>query len=50
MGMILKIKQGMKEHYIKAHENVWSEVLGAIKQANIQNNTAFVNDELLSCI
>lgn len=47
MGMVLRLKKGMKEPYLKAHKNVWPEVTDALKGAHIQNNTAFVNDDLI---
>lgn len=47
MGMVLRIKKGMKNKYIDVHKNVCPEVLCAIKESNIQNNSTFVNDDLL---
>jgi L-rhamnose mutarotase len=47
IGMILKIITGMKNCYVEAHKEVWPEVISALKIANIQNNTSFVNNELL---
>ena len=47
MGMVLKLKPGMKTAYLNAHKNVWPEVYEALRSANIQNNTAFVNNDLI---
>lgn len=46
-GLILKLRPDKKEEYIKLHKDVWPEVLSAIKEANISNNTAFIGGDLL---
>lgn len=46
-AMVLKIKPGKKQDYKSIHENVWPEILEALKDSNIKNNSTFVNDELL---
>lgn len=47
MAMLLKIKEGKKDDYIDIHKNVWPEIIEALKQANISNNSTFVNENLL---
>jgi L-rhamnose mutarotase len=47
IAMLLKIRSGKKNDYLEVHKNVWPEILAALKEANINNNSTFVNDDLL---
>jgi L-rhamnose mutarotase len=47
IAMLLKIKPGKKDDYISIHKNVWPEIVQALKESHITNNSTFVNNELL---
>jgi L-rhamnose mutarotase len=47
IAMLLKIRSGKKNDYLEVHKHVWPEILTALKDANIHNNSTFVNDDLL---
>jgi L-rhamnose mutarotase len=39
MALLLKIKNGKKDDYLEVHNNVWPEILYALKDAHIHNNS-----------
>jgi L-rhamnose mutarotase len=45
IGFQLKIKQEMLDDYIKHHENVWPEMLDALRAAGWHNYSLFVRED-----
>ena len=46
-GMVIKVKPGMADEYIRLHADVWPGVLEAIKKSNIKNYSIYFKDDLL---
>jgi len=42
MGMIIRIKPGMIDEYLRLHAAVWPDVLAQIRTSNIRNYTIFL--------
>ena len=51
IGFRLKVKQGFEEQYIKAHQEVWPELLQVVQDAGIHNYSIFIDgqDVFLYC-
>jgi L-rhamnose mutarotase len=45
IGFRLKIRDGLQEEYIEAHQNVWPELLRVIKDAGIYNYSIFIDGQ-----
>lgn len=45
VGFLLKVKETMMEEYKKHHENVWPEMLDALKRTGWHNYTLFIRDD-----
>jgi L-rhamnose mutarotase len=39
---LLKVKEGKKEEYRRAHANVWPELVQAAQEAGFKNHSAFI--------
>ncbi len=42
-GFVLRVRPDKIEDYVAAHQNVWPEMLAALRQAGIHNYTIFRN-------
>lgn len=45
IGFILKVKENMIEDYKKIHENVWTEMLTALREAGWHNYSLFMQKD-----
>jgi L-rhamnose mutarotase len=45
VGFVLKVKPDMLEEYKRHHEQVWPEMLQALREAGWHNYTLFVRDD-----
>jgi L-rhamnose mutarotase len=45
VGFLLKVKQEMIPDYIKHHENVWPEMLDALRRTGWQNYSLFMRPD-----
>ena len=45
VGFILKVKEDKIDEYIKHHENVWPEMLEALRRNGWHNYTLFMRDD-----
>ena len=41
-GSVIEVKQEKLDEYVKLHADVWPDVLGMIKQCNIQNYSIYL--------
>jgi L-rhamnose mutarotase len=41
VGFVLRVKPDRVDEYVRAHREVWPEMLGALKDAGIRNYTIF---------
>lgn len=44
-GFIFKIKPELKNEYKKAHDEIWSELVIAIKECGFKNNSIFFRND-----
>ena len=44
---VAKLKPGMKEEYIKRHDNIWPEMVKLLKEAGIANYSIWLNGETI---
>lgn len=42
-----KIKEGMKQEYIKRHDEIWPEMIKVLKDATIRNYTIWIDGDTL---
>jgi L-rhamnose mutarotase len=47
LAMVYKLRPGKKEEYIKAHREVWPEILKGLKDAGCREMTIFLRGNLL---
>jgi L-rhamnose mutarotase len=51
IGFRLKVKEGFEDEYIRAHQQVWPELLDVVQDAGIHNYNIFIDgqDVFLYC-
>src|SRR6266699_6399665 len=45
IGFRLKVRQGLQDQYIEAHQQVWPELLKVVKNAGIRNYSIFIDGQ-----
>jgi len=45
IGFRLKIREGLQDEYVEAHQHVWPELLSVIKDAGIYNYSIFIDGQ-----
>lgn len=40
---LLRIKEGREEEYLRAHANVWPELIQAAREAGLRNHSTFIS-------
>jgi L-rhamnose mutarotase len=47
LALVYRVKEGKKEEYIKAHNNIWPEITRGMKEAGCREMTIFSRGNLL---
>lgn len=47
LALVYRVKPGKKDEYIKAHNEIWPEILKGLKEAGCHEMTIFIRGNLL---